>query len=199
MTISVLDRPECAQTTEHSLGGLHQAAGRADDQDLPCRSNNPELWFAESPSDVEFAKALCQECPVRSLCLDGAPRPRGAVGCVGRRTVLARRRDPAQAPSRSSSQGRPLSQRRVISCGRLPSQVLKFLFLIERISTCPTTSPKSRREPRCVSVSARHATGVVATNWSWPGGWVARPKRPHNRPGWRWPGCDAESAPHACT
>lgn len=72
MTISVLDRPECAQTTEHSLGGLHQAAGRADDQDLPCRSNNPELWFAESPSNVEFAKALCQECPVRSLCLDGA-------------------------------------------------------------------------------------------------------------------------------
>ena len=42
------------------------------DIDTPCRSYDPELWFAESPSDVEFAKALCQECPVRSLCLDGA-------------------------------------------------------------------------------------------------------------------------------
>ena len=27
--------------------------------ELPCRVNDPELWFAERPEDVEFAKALC--------------------------------------------------------------------------------------------------------------------------------------------
>lgn len=40
--------------------------------DLPCRSANPELWFAESPADVELAKALCLGCPVRAECLAGA-------------------------------------------------------------------------------------------------------------------------------
>lgn len=39
---------------------------------LPCRANDPELWFAESPTDVEAAKALCLDCPVRTLCLSEA-------------------------------------------------------------------------------------------------------------------------------
>lgn len=39
---------------------------------LPCRSYDPELFFAESPADVEMAKALCQTCPVRAECLAGA-------------------------------------------------------------------------------------------------------------------------------
>ena len=40
--------------------------------DLPCRSNDPELFFAESPADVEFAKTICTECPIREACLSGA-------------------------------------------------------------------------------------------------------------------------------
>ena len=39
---------------------------------IPCRSNDSELWFAESPADVEFAKTLCRTCPVRDACLAGA-------------------------------------------------------------------------------------------------------------------------------
>lgn len=39
---------------------------------LPCRVNDAELFFAESPSDVELAKTLCQACPVRIECLAGA-------------------------------------------------------------------------------------------------------------------------------
>lgn len=39
---------------------------------IPCRSNDSELWFAESPADVEFAKTLCRRCPVRDACLAGA-------------------------------------------------------------------------------------------------------------------------------
>jgi WhiB family redox-sensing transcriptional regulator len=41
-------------------------------EELPCRVNDPELFFAESPADVESAKALCSTCPARLACLSGA-------------------------------------------------------------------------------------------------------------------------------
>jgi WhiB family redox-sensing transcriptional regulator len=41
-------------------------------EELPCRLVDPEVFFAESPADVESAKALCQQCPVRAVCLAGA-------------------------------------------------------------------------------------------------------------------------------
>jgi WhiB family redox-sensing transcriptional regulator len=39
--------------------------------ELPCR-DDPELFFAESPVDVEFAKSLCGSCAGRIACLAGA-------------------------------------------------------------------------------------------------------------------------------
>lgn len=39
---------------------------------IPCREYDAELWFAESTADVELAKSLCQECPLREGCLAGA-------------------------------------------------------------------------------------------------------------------------------
>ena len=39
---------------------------------LPCRLGDPDLWFAESPGDVEAAKALCRDCPLQRACLTGA-------------------------------------------------------------------------------------------------------------------------------
>ncbi len=39
--------------------------------ELPCR-DDPELFFAESPEDVEFAKSLCGSCAARMACLAGA-------------------------------------------------------------------------------------------------------------------------------
>lgn len=39
---------------------------------IPCRSNDPELWFAERQVDVERAKALCTTCPLIDGCLAGA-------------------------------------------------------------------------------------------------------------------------------
>ena len=65
MTISVLDR---------------NTAGA---DELPCRANDAELFFAESPSDVELAKALCQDCPVRAECLTGALERREPWGVWG--------------------------------------------------------------------------------------------------------------------
>lgn len=38
----------------------------------PCRVHDLDLWFAESPDDLEVAKALCRGCPIRLACLDGA-------------------------------------------------------------------------------------------------------------------------------
>ena len=40
--------------------------------DIPCREYDAELWFAERPEDVEFAKSLCGMCPARLGCLTGA-------------------------------------------------------------------------------------------------------------------------------
>ena len=39
---------------------------------IPCRSHDPELWFAERTAQVEQAKALCRECPLIEGCLAGA-------------------------------------------------------------------------------------------------------------------------------
>jgi WhiB family redox-sensing transcriptional regulator len=79
MTISVLDAP--------TLGQLHDEAdrymGKVDVDQLPCRVNDAELWFAELPSDVEYAKALCVDCPVRAMCLDGALERREPWGVWG--------------------------------------------------------------------------------------------------------------------
>jgi len=50
--------------------------------DLPCR-DDPELFFAESPDDVELAKALCRECPARAACLAGALKRREPWGVWG--------------------------------------------------------------------------------------------------------------------
>ena len=39
---------------------------------IPCRTGDPELWFAEHTAQVEQAKALCRTCPIREGCLAGA-------------------------------------------------------------------------------------------------------------------------------
>ena len=51
--------------------------------ELPCRIYDPELFFAEKPEDVEFAKALCQSCPIRVQCLAGALARREPWGVWG--------------------------------------------------------------------------------------------------------------------
>ena len=50
--------------------------------DLPCRQD-PELFFAESPQDVERAKALCWGCRARIACLSGALGRREPWGIWG--------------------------------------------------------------------------------------------------------------------
>jgi WhiB family redox-sensing transcriptional regulator len=40
--------------------------------EVPCRRFDPDLWFSESPAELELAKSLCGDCPVRVECLAGA-------------------------------------------------------------------------------------------------------------------------------
>ena len=60
-----------------------------DDTVLPCWTADPDLWFAESPSDVEDAKALCVPCPLRDACLAGALERREPWGVWGGQLVVA--------------------------------------------------------------------------------------------------------------
>jgi WhiB family transcriptional regulator, redox-sensing transcriptional regulator len=57
--------------------------------ELPCRSSDPELFFAESPVDVETAKALCVDCPIRPECLAGALDRREPWGVWGGELFIA--------------------------------------------------------------------------------------------------------------
>ena len=49
-----------------------RTAVRGVKSELPCRTFDPDLWFAESPAELELAKSLCAECPLRVECLAGA-------------------------------------------------------------------------------------------------------------------------------
>jgi WhiB family transcriptional regulator, redox-sensing transcriptional regulator len=57
------------------------------DLELPCR-DDPELFFAESPADVEFAKSLCLGCAARLTCLAGAIERREPWGVWGGEVFL---------------------------------------------------------------------------------------------------------------
>ena len=56
---------------------------------IPCREYDPELWFAESTAQVEQAKALCQECPLRQGCLEGAIQREEPWGVWGGEVFIA--------------------------------------------------------------------------------------------------------------
>ena len=75
--------------------------------DLPC-TEDPELFFAEAPQDVEQAKALCQGCRARLGCLAGALERREPWGVWGgelllRGTIVPRKR-PRGRPRKSESE-----------------------------------------------------------------------------------------------
>ena len=66
-----------------ALSALADLTQRVVDEQLPCRVNDPELFFADSPADVEYAKSLCTTCPARLDCLSGALERREPWGVWG--------------------------------------------------------------------------------------------------------------------
>ena len=81
------------------------------DLDLPCKTNDPDLWFADAPDDLERAKTLCVACPVKAECLAGALARREPWGVWGgeileRGAVIARKR-PRGRPRKPDHNGTP--------------------------------------------------------------------------------------------
>ena len=74
-------------TVASGIAALFNFADAPVTLDLPC-TDDPELFFAEAPSDVEAAKALCQGCPVRGACLEGALERREPWGVWGGELLL---------------------------------------------------------------------------------------------------------------
>ena len=64
---------------------------------LPCHAGDPDLWFADNPADLERAKELCADCPIRAQCLAAAlqrEEPWGVWGgqIIERGIVIDRKR-----------------------------------------------------------------------------------------------------------
>jgi WhiB family redox-sensing transcriptional regulator len=71
------------------------------DVTLACTSE-PDLWFAESPADVEEAKARCEGCPIQAACLQGALERGEPWGVWGGQLVLS-----GEVVARKRPRGRP--------------------------------------------------------------------------------------------
>jgi WhiB family redox-sensing transcriptional regulator len=76
-------------------------AGAPGGRHLPC-TDDPDLFFAESPDDVECAKDLCRGCPARMACLTGALERREPWGVWGGELFLRGEIVPRKRP-----RGRP--------------------------------------------------------------------------------------------
>ncbi|MGD7706582.1 WhiB family transcriptional regulator [Microlunatus sp. Y2014] len=82
-TTGVVVTEAFAAAGDTSIMALLGAARLDVADELPCRNVDPEAFFAESPADVEWAKALCGDCPVKQRCLAGAQERREPWGVWG--------------------------------------------------------------------------------------------------------------------
>ena len=77
---------------------------RAIDGPLPCRREDPRLWFSDSPADLDMARAHCRPCPLRGPCLAGAIERREPSGVWGgeifARGAIIERKRPRGRPRR---------------------------------------------------------------------------------------------------
>ena len=83
--------------------------------DLPC-TERPELFFAESPQDVEQAKAMCRGCRARLACLSGALERREPLGVWGGELLMSGTIVPRKRP-----RGRPRKDTVMIGADARPA------------------------------------------------------------------------------
>ena len=68
---------------------------------LPCHNVDPETFFSETKPEIQYAKALCGECPMRVECLKGALERQEPCGIWGGELfedgkVIAQKRTPGR-------------------------------------------------------------------------------------------------------
>lgn len=84
---------------------LAEKAGE-EGKDLPCHSYDADLWFSERPTELEFAKSLCADCPVKVACLAGALERREPWGVWGgeifEQGVMVARKRPRGRPRKNA-------------------------------------------------------------------------------------------------
>jgi WhiB family redox-sensing transcriptional regulator len=56
---------------------------------VPCRTLDPDMWFAEHSAVLDRAKAVCRDCPIRLECLTGAQRRQEPWGVWGGEIFIA--------------------------------------------------------------------------------------------------------------
>ncbi|MGH3906342.1 MAG: WhiB family transcriptional regulator [Pseudonocardiaceae bacterium] len=93
---------------------------------LPCRSHDPDLWFAETPAELERAKQLCAGCPVMAECLASALSRQEPWGVWGgeifeRGAVIARKR-PRGRPSKADLERDRAEQAEQIRTGQVRAE-----------------------------------------------------------------------------
>jgi WhiB family redox-sensing transcriptional regulator len=97
MLTSCPTEPLSVASAPAASGPTFDPISRRSPHDLPCRVHDPDLWFAETPAELEQAKEFCADCPARIACLDGAisrGEPWGVWGgaIFERGQVVARKR-----------------------------------------------------------------------------------------------------------
>jgi len=82
--VTVVVKPAAPEAGLGPAAGFAQAGptGVVKGSAPPC-ADDPDLFFAESPVDVELAKSICGGCPVRAACLAGAIERREPWGVWG--------------------------------------------------------------------------------------------------------------------
>jgi WhiB family redox-sensing transcriptional regulator len=125
------------RASDAQLGGLDTTGLSLD---LPC-TEDPELFFAESPQDVEQAKAMCRGCPARLACLAGALERREPWGVWGGELLMLGAIVPHKRP-----RGRP---RKVVTIGvgMPPSSPGPGLTLGTHTWPLSPTRPSARSSP----------------------------------------------------
>ena len=136
--------------------------GLPSSQRLPC-TDDPDLFFAESPDDVEYAKALCRTCPRQADCLSGALERAEPWGVWGGelflRGVVVPRKRPRGPPRKPA----------VAACSRPRAG-----------SAPPPDAGTPARFPRKPSPPPPPGGGLAST---WPGGRTPPGHSPDNEVG----------------
>jgi WhiB family transcriptional regulator, redox-sensing transcriptional regulator len=98
-----------SRDSRQEAGELDMSTSTVPDEqqpELPCHLGDPDLWFADSPSDLERAKALCADCPIRSECLAAALQREEPWGVWGGeildRGCIVNRKRPRGRPRKDS-------------------------------------------------------------------------------------------------